>query len=77
MSEHDQDERQRANTKDMTMQTSQISVQIRAILEEELGEFRAFADLPATTIEAMAAQLARALAPVMAPVQDHESQRAA
>lgn len=32
---------------------------LRASIEEELGAFRAFADLPATEIEAMAARLTR------------------
>lgn len=36
-----------------------------AILEEELGEIRQFADLPASEIEAIAARLARALGPML------------
>ena len=38
---------------------------IRAAIEEELGSFRPFADLPATEIEAMAARLVRAVAPFL------------
>lgn len=36
-----------------------------AILEEELGEIRQFADLPASEIETIAARLVRALAPML------------
>ncbi len=36
-----------------------------AILEEELGEIRQFADFPASEIEAIAARLARALTPLI------------
>ena len=38
---------------------------IQAAIEEELGSFRLFADLPATEIEAMAARLARAVTPFL------------
>ncbi len=34
---------------------------IRATIEEELGTFRAFADLPATEIEVMSARILRAI----------------
>ena len=34
---------------------------IRAAIEEELGTFRHFADLPATEIEAMSARILRAI----------------
>lgn len=47
--------------------TTDILARLRAILEEELGEFRPLADLPASEIETMAARLARALEPVLAP----------
>lgn len=45
--------------------TTDTTARIRAILEEELGEFRPFADLSATDIETMAARLTRALEPVL------------
>jgi hypothetical protein len=45
--------------------TTDISARMRAILEEELGELRRFADLPASEIETMAARRAPALEPVM------------
>ena len=39
------------------------SAQLRATIEEELGAFRQFADLPAVEIEDMAARIVRAIAP--------------
>lgn len=48
------------------MSTTDTRARVRAILEEELGEFRPFAELPVTEIEAMAARLTRALEPVLA-----------
>jgi hypothetical protein len=57
--------------------TGDSLTRIRAIIEEELGEFRPFADLPATEIEAMADRLTRTLAPLVAaatvPARDNES----
>lgn len=47
------------------MTTTDTLARARAILEEELGEFRAFADLPTSELEAMSARLVRALAPVL------------
>lgn len=49
----------------MTGQTT--TSRITAHFEEELGSFRAFADLPATEIEAMAERLARVVAPFLVP----------
>ena len=43
-----------------------ITARVRATIEEELGAFRRFADLPATEIEDMAARLVRAIAPHLA-----------
>ncbi len=48
------------------MSMTNPSARARAILEEELGEFRAFQGLSAAEIEAMAARLVRALEPVIA-----------
>jgi hypothetical protein len=42
-----------------------ITARLRATIEEELGGFRPLADLPATEIEAMAARIARAVAPLV------------
>jgi hypothetical protein len=47
------------------MRKDEVSARARAILEEELGEIRAFADMPASAIEEMAARLTRALSPVL------------
>ena len=53
-----------------------ITARVRATIEEELGAFRRFADLPATEIEDMAARLVRAIAPHLAGAEP-ESSRAA
>lgn len=47
--------------------SSTVMAQVCAILEEELGESRPLANLPASEIEAIAARLARALEPVLEP----------
>ena len=52
-----------------------IIARLRATIEEELGAFRRFADLPATEIEDMAARLVRAIAPHLAGAE--EASRAA
>ena len=57
------------------MTKSDITTRARTILEEELGEFRAFADLSASEIEMIAARLARALEPVLAPRLTEEPRR--
>ena len=49
--------------------TSDITARLRATIEEELGRFRRFADLPATEIEEMAARLVRAIAPHVAAIE--------
>lgn len=50
---------------------------IRQVIEEQLGEFRACAHLPATEIEAMAERLARAVTPFLAGTSVLEESRAA
>ncbi len=45
---------------------------IQALIEEELGSFRAFADLPASELEVMAQRLTRAIAPLVS-ASDAES----
>lgn len=57
--------------------SSDLSARVRGIIEEELGEFRPFADLPASEIEAMAAKLTRALEPVLASLPAAEARRSA
>ena len=44
-----------------------ITARLRATIEDELETFRRLADVPATEIEAMAARLARAIAPHVTP----------
>jgi hypothetical protein len=50
-----------------------ITARVRATIEEELGAFRRFADLPATEIEDMAARLVRAIAPHLAGAEPEAS----
>jgi hypothetical protein len=47
------------------MHGQDITARVRATIEEELGGFRAFADLPAVEIESMAARIVRAIAPML------------
>lgn len=49
---------------------------LRASIEEELGSFRHFADLPATEIEAMAARLLRVIAATLGVAEAPESRAA-
>ena len=42
-----------------------VILRLAAAVEEELGSFRAFADLPATELEAMAARIVGALGPYL------------
>ena len=53
------------------------AARVRAAIEEELGKFRRFADVPAVEIEEMAARIARALAPLMAAEEKGTASRAA
>jgi hypothetical protein len=52
------------------------TARLRAAIEEELGAFRRFADVPSVEIEAMAARLTRAIEPFLA-VDDRRASRAA
>jgi hypothetical protein len=56
---------------------NESAVRLRQAIEEQLGEFRACADLPATEIEAMAERLARAVEPFFAAAPQKQSIRAA
>lgn len=49
----------------MTTTTTTLG-RVRDLIEEELGEFRHFAGVPAAELEHMAERLARAIAPVLA-----------
>jgi hypothetical protein len=59
------------------MTTINLTERARTIIEEELGEFRAFAGLPVSDIEAMAERLTRALAPVLGAAAEPVEQRSA
>jgi len=59
------------------MPQTQTEALIRAVLEEELGEFRPFAALTAAEIEAMAARLARVLAPALERGREGDARRSA
>jgi hypothetical protein len=54
-----------------------ISARLRATIEEELGAFRRFADVPAAELEEMAARLVRAIAPLVAADTTEHASRAA
>ena len=41
------------------------SARLRATIEEELGSFRHFADVPSAELEEMAARIARVVAPFL------------
>ena len=49
---------------------------LRTSIEEELGEFRHFADLPATEIEAMAARLVRLVTDLVGRREELDSRAA-
>jgi len=54
-----------------------ITARLRATIEEELGMFRRFADVPTTELEEMAARLVRAIAPLVAADETERASRAA
>ena len=54
-----------------------MTARLRATIEEELGMFRRFADVPATELEEMAARLVRAIAPLLAADEAEPASRAA
>jgi hypothetical protein len=54
-----------------------IGARLRATIEEELGAFRRFADVPASELEEMAARLARAIAPLVEADATENASRAA
>lgn len=53
------------------------NARVRATIEEELGQLRHSAHLPASALEEMAARLTRALAPYLAPAEALAENRAA
>ena len=58
------------------LEQSNATARLRATIEEELGTFRHFADVPSQELEAMAARLVRAIAPYL-DVCDEVATRAA
>jgi hypothetical protein len=47
------------------LEQSHMTARLRATIEEELGTFRRFADVPSAELEEMAARLARVVAPFL------------
>lgn len=48
------------------LEQSNMKARLRATIEEELGSFRHFADVPSAELEEMAARIARVVAPFVA-----------
>jgi hypothetical protein len=46
-------------------QQQDMTARLRATIEEELGSFRQFADLPSAELESMASRLVRAITPML------------
>jgi hypothetical protein len=61
----------------MLEQDRDITARLRATIEEELGSFRHFADLPSADLEEMAGRLARAITPFLGARDDVPASRAA
>ncbi|PJN93386.1 hypothetical protein CNY89_21185 [Amaricoccus sp. HAR-UPW-R2A-40] len=59
------------------MTTNDMLNRIRVLIEEELGEFQLFSELPAAEIDLIADRLTRAIAPVVASESVDADQRAA
>lgn len=59
------------------MTTNDMLNRIRVLIEEELGEFQLFSELPAAEIDLIADRLTRAIAPVVAADATEAGQRAA
>jgi hypothetical protein len=52
------------------LEQTNVTARLRATIEEELGTFRHFADVPSAELEEMAARLARVVAPFLAIVEE-------
>lgn len=59
------------------MTTNEMLNRIRVLIEEELGEYQLFSELPAAEIDLIADRLTRAIAPVVASESVDANQRAA
>jgi hypothetical protein len=53
-----------------------IAAKLRVTIEEELGGFRRFAEVPSAEIEEMARRLVRSVAPILG-IEDNESKNRA
>ena len=47
------------------LEQAKVTARLRATIEEELGTFRHFADVPSAELEEMAARIARVVAPFL------------
>jgi hypothetical protein len=47
------------------LEQANVTARLRATIEEELGTFRRFADVPSAELEEMAARIARVVAPYL------------
>jgi len=59
------------------LEQTNTTARLRATIEEELGTFRHFADVPSAELEEMAARLARVIAPFLADAEEAPASRAA
>ncbi len=59
------------------LEQANVTARLRATVEEELGAFRHFADVPSKDLEAMAARLVRAIEPFVVAAAGEEISRAA
>jgi hypothetical protein len=61
----------------MLEQHTDFTARLSAAIEEELGAFRLFANVPAAELEEVAARLVRAIAPIVAAAPEVPESRAA
>jgi hypothetical protein len=54
-------------------QDKDFTARLRATIEEELGSFRQFADIPSVELEEIAERLAKALRPMLSADEQRES----
>jgi hypothetical protein len=59
------------------LEQTHVTARLRATIEEELGSFRHFADVPSADLEEMAARLARVIAPFLADGEETSISHAA
>jgi hypothetical protein len=66
-----------AKGQEKPMLEQDTTARIRATIEDELGSFRAFANLPATELEEMAERITRAITPLLGSAGRRVKSRAA